>query len=185
MSHIFHFPLVVQVFFYKNSNFPEFSLRFWQFFTFPEFSRFVATLYTFVYLIIFFDCDASNLQELENCMIQIPQELEPVSLKIKGTGGVASWIIIDINAIPATTFEFSEIWYLPKTITNVAAVVYRILDQRRLFWNTLRKIRNALLNFSFVCQNNLRWSKTRQTTLHHWLLLYQAVVLEKQRKSER
>ena len=45
-----------------------------------------------------------------------------------------------------------------------------------LYLTHLRKIRNThlcfvFLNFSFLCQNSLRWSKTRQTTLHHWLLL--------------
>ena len=34
---------------------------------------------------------------------------------------------------PSTTFQFSKIYYFLKTITNVAAVVYRALDQRRLF----------------------------------------------------
>ena len=34
---------------------------------------------------------------------------------------------------PATTFESSEIYYVLKTITKFAAVVYRVLDQRRLF----------------------------------------------------
>ena len=34
---------------------------------------------------------------------------------------------------PATTFEFSEIYNVLKIITNVAAVVYRVLDQQRLF----------------------------------------------------
>ena len=38
--HIVSFSLSFSGFFYKNSNFPEFSLRFWQFFKFPEFSRF-------------------------------------------------------------------------------------------------------------------------------------------------
>ena len=34
------FSLSFPGFFYKNSNFPEFSLSFWQFFKLPEFSRF-------------------------------------------------------------------------------------------------------------------------------------------------
>ena len=34
---------------------------------------------------------------------------------------------------PATTFEFSEIYYVLKTMTNVAAVVCRVLHQLRLF----------------------------------------------------
>ena len=38
------FSLSLPSFSCKNSNFPELSLRFGQFFKFPEFSRFVATL---------------------------------------------------------------------------------------------------------------------------------------------
>ena len=38
----FSFSLSFPGFFYKSSNFPKFSLRFWQFFKFSEFSRFVA-----------------------------------------------------------------------------------------------------------------------------------------------
>ena len=38
--HIVSFPLSFPGFFHKNSDFPEFSLKFWQFFRLPEFSRF-------------------------------------------------------------------------------------------------------------------------------------------------
>ena len=40
MWHILHFPWVFHVFRKKILNFPEFSLRFWQFFKFPDISRF-------------------------------------------------------------------------------------------------------------------------------------------------
>ena len=69
------------------------------------------------------------------------------------------------------TFEFSEIYYVLKTITNVAAVVYRVFDQRRFLTHS-RKIRNSQVRFVFpnlhlTCQkNNLCSSKTRQTTMH-------------------
>ena len=102
------------------------------------------------------------------CIIQILQkfELEPGLLKIKRTERVSNWIINIIIATgtgsPATTFKFLDLSLLivlcsKRKITSVAAVIYRVLDQRRLFGHPQEKLGSTKYIASQIRQN-VHWT---------------------------
>ena len=102
-------------------------------------------------------------------MIQILQELEPASLKIKrleeSQAEPQTQLLSIDTGRPATTFEFSDL-LCSKNNNQCYSCRLSSFGPTEVILAGSRKIRNTqlhfvFLNFSFLCQNSLRWSKTQ------------------------